>query len=398
MRNGFEFILLILLIGVILIAGCTSSTETPIVTPVPTDSTALTGVSGDLSTPQPTAGASLDDSYTISIVASGDKSYNYGETVTFSGISTRKVEGQGNVLLVLMGEGIPTDQSVGGYEIASYIPVLADNTWSYQWTVPSSIDGQPIRPGTYTVIAYDASYRIYSGPQGWQWGYVAINLNSNEPLLLTTPQPTPMSSELIQVTPTANSEDTEANKIAQAIDYQNPLVKNFATAQIQKTSTGTLSNGKINIAQVCDVWQTIHNEWTYVADPIDFNYFTPASDTINNGLKGNCVDYATLNAAVIESIGGNARVVTACPPNGGECHAYAEDLLDPSQIKSIANYIGQRYGTNYVYWHTSTDSQGNTQYWLNLDWSANYPGGPFFQDNGIIHIFYPNGFHVTSSG
>src|SRR5208283_247642 len=260
MRNGSVFILLILLIGVILIAGCTNSTEAPVVTPVPTDSTILTGVSGDISTLQPTP--------------------------TISAISEVTLE---------------------------------------------------------------------------------------------------------------NPETTEAQKISQAIDYLNTDVHNFALQQVQHSSAGYY-----NIAQICDVWQTIRNQWTYVSDPPNFDYWTSASDSINNGLKGNCADYATLNAAVMESIGGSARVVTACAPGGSPCHAYAEVFISDnySDLQSITDSLRDRYGISPVYYHSYVDPSGNTEYWLNLDWQAYYPGGPFFQDDGSYNIFYPNGVYdvITNSG
>src|SRR5208337_4039411 len=222
---------------------------------------------------------------------------------------------------------------------------------------------------------------------------------------ISTPQPTPTSSEsniaslVLQTTPPVSlaqaiqeKEVTEANQIAQAIDYSNPTVKNFANTQVQHSSAGNY-----NIAQICDVWQSINRQWTYVSDPPNFDYWTSASDSINNGLKGNCADYATLNAAVIESIGGSARVITACAPGGSPCHAYAEVLINPTTSQSIANYIGTRYGSSYTNWHIETDSQGNKQYWLNLDWQANYPGGPFFQDDGTFQVFYPDGSHATET-
>jgi hypothetical protein len=185
--------------------------------------------------------------------------------------------------------------------------------------------------------------------------------------------PIPTTQYIQPVGITSSQEANRAKLIAQAIDWESQTVHNFALQQVQRSSSGTY-----NIAQICDVWQSIFNQWTYVSDPPTFNYFTSASDSINNGLKGNCADYAILNAAVTESIGGSARVITACAPGGSPCHAYAEVLIDPSSLQAIANYIGTRYGAAQVHWHISTNSQGNKQYWLNLDWSANYPGGPFF--------------------
>ncbi len=51
-----------------------------------------------------------------------------------------------------------------------------------------------------------------------------------------------------------------------------------------------------------------------------------------------------------------------------------------------------RYKCNSVAYHTQQDNQGKTQYWLNLDWSAKHPGGPFFHDVGQVTIYYPNGY------
>jgi hypothetical protein len=221
-----------------------------------------------------------------------------------------------------------------------------------------------------------------------------------QPEISTQPNPTPISTvpslnQVQSITPiqTNQATSTKADQISRAIDYLTPTVKNFANRQIQQSSSGTY-----NTAQICDVWQSIYNQWTYVSDPPDFNYFTSASDSINNGLKGNCVDYAILNAAVIESIGGSSRVVTACPPDTGQCHAYAEVYLDssPSELQKAANYICSRYNCKTINYHMYLDPQGNTEYWLNLDWQANYPGGSFFQDNGTIQIYYPNGYHYTS--
>src|SRR5208337_4860201 len=209
---------------------------------------------------------------------------------------------------------------------------------------------------------------------------------------ILTPQPPPTPSVIQPI----STEATEANQIAQAIDYLNTDVHNFALQQVQHSS-----QGYYNIAQICDVWQTMYNQWTYVSDPPNFDYWTSASDSINNGLKGNCVDYATLNAAVIESIGGSSRVVTACAPNGGPCHAYAEVYLGDtdSDLQAATDYICSRYNCNGggISYHPYTDAQGNTEYWLNLDWSANFPGGSFFQDDGTYHVFYPDGSHYDAT-
>jgi hypothetical protein len=213
------------------------------------------------------------------------------------------------------------------------------------------------------------------------------------PTVTPTFIPTQQYIQPVGTTPTISVYNTRAVAISKAIDYLNPTVKNFANQQVQHSSSGTY-----NLNQVADIWQSIYNQWTYVSDPPNFDYWTSASDSITNGLKGNCADYAVLNAAVIESIGGTARVVTACAPGGSPCHAYAEVLIGSSGIQSDANYICSRYNCKTINYHVFTTSSGLTQDWLNLDWSANYPGGPFFQDDGTMQIYYPNGAHLTSTG
>jgi len=188
---------------------------------------------------------------------------------------------------------------------------------------------------------------------------------------------------------------------SKAIDYSNPVVKNFANSHVTNANSGSYREFGVN--QISDIWDAIRPpHWTYVGDAHDFNYFTSASDTITNGLSGNCEDFAVLNAALVESIGGSSRVITACPPNGGECHAYAEAFISDnySDLQSTTDYLRNRYGERIRYYHKYTDSLGNTGYWLNLDWQANYPGGPFFQDDGTYKIFYPNGAYdvITNSG
>ena len=222
-----------------------------------------------------------------------------------------------------------------------------------------------------------------------QGGQASYNLRTGQSSPLPTPQPT-RATEM-----TTDDIKNEANSISQAIDYTNPVVRNFATSKIERSSGGVY-----NIAQICDVWDPIHAQWTYIGYP-DHWYYTPASESINVGLKGNCLDYAILNAAIIEAIEGSSRVIVT-QDDKGQWHAYAEEYVSDNyaDLQSITDYLRNRYGVSTVYYHSYQDPSGNTEYWLNLDWQANNPGGPFFQDNGTYKIFYPNGEYdvITNSG
>jgi transglutaminase-like putative cysteine protease len=146
------------------------------------------------------------------------------------------------------------------------------------------------------------------------------------------------------------------------------------------------------IARVFDLWELIDGRWKYVRGPPDTSRYQAAGSSVTDGLSGNCLDYAILNAAVVKSLGGDARVVIAENPKEGS-HAYAEVYVGNSiaDIEPVGAYIAQRYNTTTINWHTVTGSGGKTEYWLNLDWQAQYPGGPFFADNGTYYATYLTG-------
>ena len=96
---------------------------------------------------------------------------------------------------------------------------------------------------------------------------------------------------------------------------------------------------------------------------------------------GDCDDFAILMAAVIEAIGGTSRIVLA------RHHAYTEVYLGlrdkPCTLRLIKD-IQDRYAGPQINYHVDWDGE----VWLNLDWTAKYPGGPFFKGK-IIRIIYP---------
>ena len=104
--------------------------------------------------------------------------------------------------------------------------------------------------------------------------------------------------------------------IAKAIDFQEPATIDFARERVNKASSGNY-----NLAQVCDIWEYCYKNWIYINDPNGEDYFSPASNTIKIGLKGDCDDYAILIAALVQAIGGTSRVVTASDEQGNNRHA-----------------------------------------------------------------------------
>jgi len=91
----------------------------------------------------------------------------------------------------------------------------------------------------------------------------------------------------------------------------------------------------------------------------------------------------------MSAIGGSPRVILASNTGGG--HAYTEVYLGPdkSNLESATKYICKRYNCKGIAYRVSNEG-GQTRYWLNLDWWAKHPGGPYYQNDGATVAIYPN--------
>ena len=101
-----------------------------------------------------------------------------------------------------------------------------------------------------------------------------------------------------------------------------------------------------------------------------------------------CDDFAILLAALIESIGGHARISFAYNDEGG--HAFTEVLATNSKedMQAIVDEINSLYGTDQFEIHYYEDTDGKC--WLNLDWfgQPQHPGGQYFNYTNRT-IYYP---------
>lgn len=171
-------------------------------------------------------------------------------------------------------------------------------------------------------------------------------------------------------------------RLVKACDYKSTTVRNKAV------HVASQSEGNFNIGQICDIFDYCYNNWHYVNDPSSGDYYQNASSSINNGLNGDCDDFAILVCSMLLSIGGDARITAAHSSLGG--HAFTEINLGKADMQLIANYIAARY---HGVWtgkiHYRVDKYKNC--WLNLDWWAKHPGGEYYKaDKGTRFYILDN--------
>jgi hypothetical protein len=166
------------------------------------------------------------------------------------------------------------------------------------------------------------------------------------------------------------------SKIIDAVDYNNPKVRNFAAMATTKYFKNVKGYKKErNMIQCFAVFKEIRNRWNYLDDPKGHEYIAYASESIQH-FSGDCDDHAILMAASIRAIGGTPRIIHT----GG--HLYPEMLVGTKANLETANYLikevlfPEESRGKEVHYHI--DERG--QVWLNLDYTATFPGGPFMSE------------------
>jgi len=166
------------------------------------------------------------------------------------------------------------------------------------------------------------------------------------------------------------------SKIINAVDFTNPKVRNFAlyaTTKHFRDVKGFNENRKM--IQCFAVFKEIKNNWNYVNDPKGREYIAYASESLKH-FSGDCDDHAVLMAACIKAIGGTPRIIHT----GG--HLYPEmHIGNKSDLETAIYLIKEVLFLNEskdkdIHYHI--DERGNI--WLNLDYTAKYPGGPFMKE------------------
>ncbi|MCG9792956.1 transglutaminase [Flavobacterium algicola] len=161
--------------------------------------------------------------------------------------------------------------------------------------------------------------------------------------------------------------------ILNAIEYKNPKVRNFAVMATTKDFRDIRGYSEYRtIIQCFAVFKEINKRWNYVSDPKSGDYIATASESLNY-FSGDCDDHSILMAACVRAIGGTPRLIHT------KGHIYPEILIGSMNDLETVNFLIK----NVLFVKESAGKQlhyhidERNQIWLNLDYTASYPGGPF---------------------
>jgi len=204
-----------------------------------------------------------------------------------------------------------------------------------------------------------------------RYGFNAVFEDYRSMVYTMADDPNPQDIIISKLLPFPNK-----GKIMDAVNFDNPKVRNFALMATTKHFTNVKGFRKYRqIIQCFAVFTEVRNRWNYVNDPKGKEYIAYASESLQH-FSGDCDDHAILMSALIRAIGGTPRIIHT----GG--HLYPEMLIgNKSDLENI-NYIikevlfKEESRGKEVHYHI--DERG--QIWLNLDYTAKYPGGPFMSE------------------
>jgi hypothetical protein len=211
---------------------------------------------------------------------------------------------------------------------------------------------------------------IYGSTFG-NYGFNAVYEDYRSMMYTMLDDPNPQDIIIAKLLPFPNK-----SKILNAIDYSNPKVRNFALMATTKNFRNVKGHNQYRVIIQCfAVFKEIKNNWNYVNDPKGQEYIAAASESIQH-FSGDCDDHAILMAACIRAVGGTPRLIHT----GG--HIYPEMLIGNKKDLEAVNYLikevlfKQESKGKEIHYHI--DERG--QIWLNLDYTARYPGGPFMSE------------------
>lgn len=162
------------------------------------------------------------------------------------------------------------------------------------------------------------------------------------------------------------------------INAKDSLVRNFAvTHSIEYFDDYHSKYGRP--IRYLSLFKYINSNFKYVEDPNRDEYFATARETIENGLGGDCDDHTILMISAMKSIGAKCRMVLT------ENHVYPELFCgDKKSFTSIQEAITHLFATENFTGLYYREENGN--YWINLDYTARHPGGPYVDNKAYAVV------------
>jgi transglutaminase-like putative cysteine protease len=180
--------------------------------------------------------------------------------------------------------------------------------------------------------------------------------------------------DLLSSTPTIfeNNRSRTSRLVQLKVQYKDSLVRNFSVKHSLE-NFGEYQNKYGMLVRYLSLFKYINENFKYVPDSKRDEYYATPRETILNGFGGDCDDHSILMASCLMSIGANCRLVIIEGHMYPELYVGDKDAFDKMQ-QAIVQLFGDK-NIEKIFYH-----EHDGEYWINLDYTANHPGGPYLND------------------
>lgn len=176
--------------------------------------------------------------------------------------------------------------------------------------------------------------------------------------------------------------DSEVGKAVKGlkskINYKDSVVRNFAVTH-SLDYFDEYYNKYGSIVRLLSLFRYINKNFKYVSDAQKDEYYATPRETIENKLGGDCDDHTILMISTMKAIGAKCRMVLTIDHVYPELHCGTKESFLLMQ-NAIVNLFGDQNFSGLYY------REENGQYWLNLDYSARHPGGPYVDNKAYAVV------------
>ena len=161
-------------------------------------------------------------------------------------------------------------------------------------------------------------------------------------------------------------------RVKSAMQPTHPQVRAFAVENSTRYFHDEYYRRFGKLARYFSLFKHVRQNWRYVNDPLGMDYYSPPTESMQL-LAGDCDDYSILMASSIMAIGGEARVVIT------QSHMYTEvkvgkvDDLDKVSY-AVRTLFPDEVADGKIHFHETGEDL-----WINFDYTAEHPGGPFLE-------------------
>lgn len=127
------------------------------------------------------------------------------------------------------------------------------------------------------------------------------------------------------------------------------------------------------------LFKHINSRFKYVADAQRDEYYATARETIESKLGGDCDDHTILMISTLRAIGARCRMVLSSDHVYPELHCGDKKSFLKMQT-AITELFSDQPFTGLYY------REENGEYWINLDYSARHPGGPYVDNKAYAVV------------